>query len=67
MNGSALSDIFEHLISDKIRIASILNDFKNDPFCTCLVSLLMKVFLMLYKPRKSRQKFCGSLRVFYQI
>ena len=32
------------LYSDKARIASILNSFKNDPFYTHLVSLFAKQF-----------------------
>ena len=46
---SALSDIkreapAERFISDKARIASVLNSFKNDPFYTHLVTLFTKEF-----------------------
>ena len=34
----------ERFISDKARIASVLNSFKNDPFYTHLVSLFTKEF-----------------------
>ena len=46
----------KRFISDKARIASVLNGFKNDPFYIHLVNLLAKEFSiqMLYKPRKSR-------------
>ena len=56
-------------ISDKARIASVLNSFKNDSFYTHLVTLFTKELLiqMLYKPRKSKQKFCENLRAFYHI
>ena len=71
---SALSDIKHEaqprvLISDKARIASVLNSFKNDSFCTHIVTLFTKELLiqMLYKPRKSKQKFCENLRAFYHI
>ena len=59
----------ERIISDKARIASILNGSKNDPFYTHLVSLFAKEFSikMLYTPRKSKQKFCDNPLVFYQI
>ena len=46
---SALSDIkraAERIISDKARIARILNGLKNDPFYTHLVTLLVKEFSM---------------------
>ena len=43
--------------------------FKIDPFYIHLVTLFTKEFLiqMLYKPRKTRQKFCENQRVFYHI
>ena len=34
----------ERFISDKARIASVLNSFKNDPFYTHLVTLFTKEF-----------------------
>ena len=34
----------ERFISDKARIASILNSFKNDPFYTHFVSVFVKEF-----------------------
>ena len=34
----------ERFISDKARIASVLNRFKNDPFYTHLVTLFTKEF-----------------------
>ena len=34
----------ERFISDKARIASVLNNFKNDPFYTHLVTLFTKEF-----------------------
>ena len=34
----------ERFISDKARIASILNSFKNDPFYTHFVSVFAKEF-----------------------
>ena len=59
----------ERFIADKARIASVLNYLKNDPFYTHLVTIFTKVFSeqMLYKPRKSRQKFCANALVFYHI
>ena len=59
----------ERFIADKARIASVLNSLKNDPFYAHLVTLFTKEFsiYMLYKPRKSRQKFCENALVFYQI
>ena len=59
----------ERFIADKARIASVLNSLKNDPFYTHLVTLFTKEFSiqMLYKPRKSRQKFCENTLVFYHI
>ena len=46
---SALSDMrgaAERFISDKARIVSVLNSFKNDPFYTHLVTLFTKEFSM---------------------
>ena len=59
----------ERFIADKARIASVLNSLKNDTFYTHLVTLFTKEFSiqMLYKPRKSRQKFCENTLVFYLI
>ena len=34
----------ERFISDKARIANVLNSFKNDPFYTYLVTLFTKEF-----------------------
>ena len=43
MSMNALSDIkCEAQPSDKARIASVLNSFKNDPFYTDLVTLFTK-------------------------
>ena len=36
----------ESFISDKARIASVLNSFKNDPFYTHLVTLFTKELLI---------------------
>ena len=44
---SALSDIkceAERFITDKARIASVLNSLKNDPFYTHLFTLFTKEF-----------------------
>ena len=59
----------DSFISDKARIASVLNSFKNDPFYTHLVTLSTKELSiqMLYKPRNLTQKFCENLRVFYHL
>ena len=73
---SALSDIKHeaqprvlYLIKHELRVTSVLNSFKNDSFYTHLVTLFTKELLMqmLYKPRKSKQKFCENLRAFYHI
>ena len=59
----------ERFIADKARIANVLDYLKNDPFYTQLVTIFTKAFSkqMLYKPRKSRQKFCENALVFYHI
>ena len=59
----------ERFIADKARIAGILNSLKNGPFYTHLVTLFTKKFSiqMLYKPQKSRQKFCENALVSYHI
>ena len=44
----------KRFISDKEHSASLLNGFKNDPFCTHLTKLFMEINSkkMLYKTRK---------------
>ena len=60
--GTKTSGAAERIISDKARIARILNGLKNDPFYIHLVSLFAKEFSiwMLYTPKKSKQKFCNN-------
>ena len=49
----------ERFISDKARIASVLDGFKSNSFYTHVISLFTKKFskYMFYKPRNSRLKF----------
>ena len=41
-----MRDAAERFISDKARIASVLNSLKNDPFYTHLATLFTKEFLI---------------------
>ena len=42
--GASIRGAAERFISDKARIASVLNSFKNDPFYIHLVTLFTKEF-----------------------
>ena len=59
----------ESFISDKARFAIHLIP-KNDPFYThyvTLFTLMVDNGQVLYKRKKSREKLCENLRMFYHI